>query len=213
MVIMKKLLIIGAGGFGREVLGYALDIPKEQRNWEIYGFLDDNPNALDGYDLEYKIVSSIKEYIPKKDEVFICALGEPKLKLKICREFESKGAMFISLIHPTAIIGRTSTYGNGLIMAPYSVITENICLGKYVTINIFSGFGHNSKAEDGCTLSSHCDITGYAYLEEGVFLGSHVSILPNVKIGRCTRVGAGSVVIKNVSPNVVVFGNPAKIIF
>lgn len=210
---MKKLIIIGAGGLGREVLGYALDIPKEKRDWEVHGFIDDNSNALDNYNLEYKIVGSIKDYNSKSDEVFICALGEPKLKIKICLELKAKGASFINLIHPTASIGRTSTYGEGLVMAPNSVVTENVRLGKFVTINVFSVIGHDAVAEDGCTLSPHCAVTGFTYLEEGVFLGSHASVIPNIRVGKYSRIGAGSVVLKRVPPDVVMFGNPAKTIF
>jgi len=207
---MKRLLIIGAGGFGREVLGYALDIKKENRDWEVYGFLDDNPNALDNYNYDYKIVDTIRNHLIKEDEIFICALGDPKMKLKICQEYKAKGAMFTNIIHPTSRIGRTSTYGQGLIMCPYSSITENVKIGEFNTINSFSGYGHDSIAEDGCTLSAHCDATGYVYLEEGVFLGSNVTIVPSVRIGRYSRIGAGSVVLKNVPANITIFGNPAK---
>ena len=210
---MKKLLIIGAGGFGREVLGYALDIKRENRDWELYGFLDDNPDALDNYNCEYKVVGPIHDHIIQEDEIYVCALGDPKAKLKIGRDFKARGAVFANIIHPTARIGRTSVYGQGLIMCPYSIITENVKIGEFNTINLFSGYGHNAIAEDGCTLSSHCDVTGYAYLEEGVFLGSNVSILPGVRVGKYSRIGAGSIVLKNVPAYVTMFGNPANKIF
>lgn len=210
---MKKLLIIGAGGFGKEVLGYALDIKEEDRDWEVYGFLARNPNALDNYKCGYKIINTIQDHVINEDEVFICALGDPKIKLQICREFKAKGAVFTNIIHPTARIGRTSTYGQGLIMCPYSSITENVRIGEFNTINSFSVYGHDSVAEDGCTLSPNCDVSGYVYLEEGVFLGSNVTIVPNVRIGKYSRIGAGSVVLKNVPENVTMFGNPANKIF
>ena len=61
---MKKLIIIGAGGFGREVLGYALDMPVSQRDWEVFGFIDDNLAALDQYSMDYHVIGSIKEHVP-----------------------------------------------------------------------------------------------------------------------------------------------------
>lgn len=209
---MKKLLIIGAGGFGREVLGYALSIEKNKRDWEVYGFLDDNLNALNKYACRFKVIDTIRDHILNKDEVYICAIGDPEIKLKICREYKAKGANFTNIIHPTAIIGATSVYEHGLIMAPYSIITENVRIGEFNTINTHSGYGHDAVAEDGCTLSSHCDVTGFVHLEEGVFMGSGASIFPGRRIGRYSKIGMGSVVLKNVPEKVTVFGNPAKVI-
>jgi sugar O-acyltransferase (sialic acid O-acetyltransferase NeuD family) len=210
---MKKLIIVGAGGFGREVLGYALEIQKTQNCWEVAGFIDDNLSSLDNYDKSYKIIGTVKDHSVREEEVFICAIGDPVSKLKVCRQLEDKGAEFINLIHPTSIIGNSCKIGKGLIMAPFSIITQNVNIGNFVTINIFSSFGHDSVAEDGCTLSAHCDVTGFAYLEEGVFLGSNAVIKPTVRIGKYSRIGIGSVVLKSVPDNVVVFGNPAKIVF
>ena len=210
---MKKLIIIGAGGFGREVLGYALDMPVSQRDWEVFGFIDDNLAALDQYSMDYHVIGSIKEHVPKSEEVFICALGDPKIKLQVCGMLEEKDATFTNVMHPSALIGRTAKHGNGLIMAPYSGLSADVKLGKFVTVNSYSGFGHDSVAENGCTLSAHCDVTGFGYLEEGVFLGSHAVVAPHVRVGKYAKVGAGSVAIKNVEAFSVVFGSPAKVIF
>ena len=210
---MKNLVIVGAAGFGREVLLYALGIMKVKKEFEIKGFIDDNLQALDGYKYDYKILSAIDDYEICEDDVFICTIGDVNIKKRICEGLLNRGAEFINLIHPTAIVGFSSTMGIGNIMAPYSVITQDVKIGDFVTINCSSGCGHDAEVGDFCTICSGCDITGAVKLKECVFLGSNVSISPKIVVGRGARVGAGSVVIKNVKENTAVFGNPAKEIF
>jgi sugar O-acyltransferase (sialic acid O-acetyltransferase NeuD family) len=209
---MKRLIIIGAGGFGREVLCYANDIEANGCDWKVYGFLNDDEyaDALDNYNVPYSIIGSIKGYMPQDDDVFVCAIGDPKAKLQICKSMKARGAKFISLIHPTAYIGQRAQFGEGLIMAPRASIGPDTTIGNFVTINTNSGFGHDSSAEDGCTLSALCDVTGYCYLEEGVFLGTHVSVLPHVRVGKYAKIGAGSVIYKKVPEGAIMYVSPAK---
>jgi serine acetyltransferase len=70
--------------------------------------------------------------------------------------------------------------------------------------------GHDAVIGDGCTISGHCDVTGFASLGEGVFMGTHASVLPRAVVGDSAVIGAGSVVLKKVQPNTTVFGVPAK---
>ncbi|CAK8723204.1 MAG: sugar O-acyltransferase, sialic acid O-acetyltransferase NeuD family [Candidatus Electronema aureum] len=208
--VMKKLIIIGAGGFGREVLCWALDCQTVQNDWRVYGFLDENLRALQGFDCPCQLVGYPSSYIPAQDEVFICAIGDPRIKLSICEIFMSRGAQFINLIHPTALIGLNNKIGQGCIFCPRSAITTNVTLGDFVTINAYSGIGHDAVLGKGVTLSAYCDVTGNAVLGEGVFLGSHAVVLPSAKVGDYAIVGAGSVVLKTVKAGVTVMGVPAK---
>lgn len=211
----KKLLIIGAGGFGREVMAMALDICSvKQVGWEMYGFLDDNTKALDGVDtLGYGIADTITGHNVSDSCVYACAIADYKIRERICGEYIANGAEFIDVIHPTSKIGRSSRTGKGLIMAPYSCITENAVIGDFVIINGYTGIGHDAVLGDYCTLSAHCDITGHTVLGKGVFLGSSAVIAPSVTVGDGSRVGAGSIVVKRVKPYTTVFGNPARQIF
>ncbi|MCA9041692.1 MAG: hypothetical protein KDA65_15170, partial [Planctomycetaceae bacterium] len=80
----KQLLIIGAGGLGREVLAWAIDASNlSETGWNVAGFLDSNRKALDGYPLPagYTVVGDPKTYQPTSNEVFVCAIGDPAVKL------------------------------------------------------------------------------------------------------------------------------------
>ena len=207
---MKRLLIIGAGGFGREVLSWALDIPPAGRDWEVGGFLDANQDALKGYNCNYAILADPSTYTPLENDRFVCALGHPQTKLRICEALQQKGAHFIELIHPSAIIGRNVSAGAGCVFCPGAILTSDITIGNFVTINALATIGHDATVGDGCTLSGHVDVTGFANLGKGVFLGSHATILPGAEVGDYAVVGAGSVVLKKVKAGATVMGVPAK---
>jgi sugar O-acyltransferase (sialic acid O-acetyltransferase NeuD family) len=207
---MQKLLIIGAGGFGREVLNWALDAETLQEEWRVAGFLDENPLALESFSIPYPILGSPSSYLPAEEDVFVCAIGDPQTKLRVCEELQARGAKFITLVHPTAVIGRYNKIGQGCIFCPRSCITTNIVLGDFVTINVSSGIGHDASIGKGTTFSAFCDVTGNTVLGEGVFLGSHAVVLPSVVVGDYARIGAGSVVLRKVKPGATVMGVPAK---
>lgn len=207
---MKKILIVGAGGFGREVYTWINDSKNNYLNWQIIGFLDDDQLALQDYDYNKNIISSIADYEPEEDEYLVIAIGSPKGKEKLVNTLLEKGAKFETFIHKTAIIGKNVKLGTGSILCPNSIITCDATIGKYVTINCNSGIGHDAAIGDYSTLSAHVDVTGFVKLGERVFVGSNACILPKVTVSNDAVVGAGSVVTRNVKEGHTVFGNPAK---
>ena len=208
---MKRLIIVGAGGFGREVYSWAEAHPDCGRLWEIAGFLDDNPAALDGFDYTANILSAVLDYSPHSNDLFVCAIGSPAIKRKVCEKLLGSGAEFISLVHPTAVIGFNVVIGVGTIICPHVIVTCDVTIGDFVAINCLSSIGHDVQIADWVTLSGHCDVTGQTELGEMAFLGSGARILPLKKVGARAMVGAGSVVISHVPADVKVFGNPALI--
>ena len=206
----KRLLIISAGDFGREVLGWAFDIAKEQKTWEIAGFLDDRPEILDSYDCPVGIIGDPNSYQPQNDDLFVCAIGDTATKLKYCDELQSRGARFTTLIHPTVVVGPGCNIGKGCILCPNTTITTNVTIGDHAFLNLSSTVGHDVVIGDGCTMSNQTDVNGHARLGKGVFIGSHASILPGIEVGEFATVGAGSIVTQKVDPHTTVFGVPAR---
>lgn len=207
---MRRLLIVGAGGFGREMLGWVQAIPAANRDWEVAGFLDANSKALDSFGIEYPILGDPASHTPASDEAFICAIGDPTNKLRVCRDLKARGAQFVTFVHPTAIIGSGCQIGEGSVLCPGAVITTNVILGRFVTLNVYASVGHDTILGDGCTLNGHTDVTGCARLGEGVFMGSHATVLPRAVVGDYAVIGGGSVVLRRVRANATVMGVPAK---
>lgn len=212
-----RVLIIGAGGLGREVLGWlrsypeSIQLPKDQ--WYFGGFLDDNLKALDNYDMEESIIGKPLEFDYKQSDRLICTIADPKTKLDICHQIESNNGKFVNLISDATILKRNNKIGKGVILVPGATMTTNVTIGNFVILNVYSSIGHDVVVGDGCTINGHTDVTGRVVLNEGVFIGTHASVIPSVTVGAYARIGAGSVVVRNVSPYTTVMGVPAKKIF
>jgi len=207
---MKKIVIVGAGGFGREMLGWVQQHPSCGKEWEVVGFLDDRADALDGFDYSLRVIHGIGEYRPSPDDLLLMALGNPATKKKIAESLLASGAKFMTFVHPSAIVGNHVELGEGAVICPRCVLTSDIIVGDFAMYNVASTSGHDVRVGDYCTLSGQCELTGGVVLEEGVFLGCHALVIPGKRIGAWATVGAGAVVISNVKPGTTVFGNPAK---
>ncbi|MBR2182350.1 MAG: NeuD/PglB/VioB family sugar acetyltransferase [Acidaminococcaceae bacterium] len=207
--MVRNLLIVGASGFGREVLQWVKDINKIENRWNILGFLDDNLNALDGYECDYKVVGKIQDWNPKGNEDFVIAIANPVIKERVVNELESKGAKFVSVIHPTALIGGFNHFGRGVVVYPYAKITVNTKIGDFVTL-LGSNIGHDVVIKEYATICGLCSINGHVQIGKNAFVGSHVVIAPSKKVGNNAYVGNGSVVITNIRAGYKVYGNPAK---
>lgn len=206
---MKDIIIVGAGGCGREVLQWILDTNKVKPIWNIKGFIDDDVTVLMGIYCEYSIIDTIIDYQPLDTDYFVCAIGVPSVKKIVINKLKSKGAKFTSIIHPKAVISDSCSYGEGLIAYPYSIIGVNVKLGKFVNV-LLASIDYDSIVNDYTSISAYCAIGNNVRLGESVFLSSHSVIKNGVKIDNNVQVGASSVVLEDVPDDVKVWGNPAK---
>ena len=206
---MKDLIIVGASGFGREMVKYIEDINREKPTWRLKGFIDDNLHALDGYPCDYKVIGAIKDWQPSEIEEFVCALAFPEVKRKVVELLKEKGARFITLIHPTAMLHTYCSIGEGTVITPHSVISANAKVGDFVSV-LGSNVAHDASVGDFSTLSGKCALNGHVQCGKMVYMGCGVLVAPSKKIGDGATVGIGSVVISNVKAGTAVFGNPAK---
>ena len=205
----KDILIVGASGFGREVIRLIENINEKTPIWNVMGFLDDNPNTLDGVECGYDVVGSIKNWNPKPHEWFACALAFPEVKKKVVCSLKERGAKFATLIHPSAVINPRSFIDEGTIITNNCSISDNARVGSFCTI-LGSGVAHDVSVGDYSTLSGRCQLNGHVQCGKMVYMGCGVLVAPSKKIGDGATVGIGSVVISNVKAGTTVFGNPAK---
>lgn len=207
---MTPVYIVGAGGFGREVLQWASDHPDCGVKWRIAGFLDDNASALDGFSRDVGILGPITGHVPDSESLYLCGLGLPGAKRAVCEKLAAAGARFLTLVHPRAYAGTEVVFGEGCVVCPGAVLSCDIRLGSFVTVNLNATVGHDAVIGDFSTLSALCDVTGFVRVGSDCFIGSRAGIVPHKKIGDGVHVGAGSTVINDIASGEKVFGVPAR---
>ena len=206
---MKKLLIIGARGFGREVYDLALDCIEGGADFEIKGFLDDKKDALDGLSGYPPIVSSVEDYVPEEDDIFICGLGTPEWRKNYTEKILDKGGRFTTLISPYAIIRRTARIGVGCIITASSNISMDAHVADHCAV-LSSAVGHDVRIGKYSVLSGRVSLNGFVEVGDMAYIACGAIVAPHKKIGEGAMVGTGSVVISNVKSHIKVFGNPAR---
>lgn len=207
---MRKLIIIGGGGFGKEVACWVKQCKEHNKEWSLEDYIDFGLENEETSSQNDEILSKIEKFTPISDFVFAIALQSPKLKLQVAERCINKGVSFINIIHPTVLIGEDVSLGFGCILCPYVVLTSKVKVGNFVIFNLFSYASYDSEVGDGCTINPHCGIMISAKLGKGVFMGGSSVVFPRKSIGDYAFIGAGSVVINNVKENEKVFGVPAR---
>jgi len=206
---MCNILIVGAGGFAREVYYWANDAFSKEK-YRIKGFLSYNQKDLEGVNIKADIVGNDDNYKIEKNDRFIIAIGDIDIKKRAVSRLKKRGAKFISLIHPTALIIPTAKIGEGVVICPYCLVSDNVQLDDFVMVNAYAICGHDVKVGKYCILAPYSVVAGSGILEDEVFLGIHSTVIPGKKVGYKAKVSANSVVMRDVPLKQLVLGVPGK---
>lgn len=206
---MKNIVVIGAGGFGREVVMLIEDINKVNNEWNIVGFVDDNPEILGKKINGTEVVGDI-DWLSKQEFFVINAIGHGKIRKEINERLKESKNTFATLIHPSVIESSSVIVGEGSIICAGSIITTNVLIGEHVIINLSCTIGHDDVLHDYVTILPGSNISGFVNLNEGVTIGTGTQVIQNLKIGEYTMVGAGATVVKDLPGNCTAVGSPAK---
>lgn len=205
---LKKLWIIGAGGFGREVFGASQSALGRGTEWEVAGFLNDIADSLDRF-AEFPRIHAGTDYVPQEDDVFTCAVGEMPGRRMVCEKFRARGARFINLVQPYACVSPSASLGEGVIVEAMAGIGAGASIGDFTTVLSHANIGHDAQIGAYVSVAPFAAILGRTSIGDGTMIGCHAVVLPDVKIGPGATIGAGSVVLKDVPPGATVFGVPA----
>ena len=206
----KKIVIMGAGEFSREIYSVVFDCIAAGADWEFRGFIDDRLHQLDDFPHEGAMLGAIEAYEPAVDDLVIPAFGDSEVREKYVRILQGKGARFGTLIHPTASVGHHVAIGEGSVLMQFVTVTADAKIGKFVNVGVRSTISHGNKIGDFVSMSSQCCMSGGVTVEDHVFMGTNVTIVPRVTVGRSAYLCAGAVVMKDVNPCRRAMGNPAR---
>lgn len=198
------MIIVGAGGFGREVFEYALDA-----GVAVEGFLDDNPNALAGFFGFPAIIGSVECADPDAGH-YVVAVGDPCLRARMAGMLGVRGCVLRSLVHPSATVARSASLEPGVVIAPGVVVGACARLGRNVMANVSAAIGHDSRIGAHSVLAPFTAVNGWADIGDEVFIGSQAVITLARRVGPHSKVAAGAVVTRDCEPGSLMVGNPAK---
>lgn len=207
--------IVGAGGFGREVIPLANKNLRmvSQGNFRLV-FIDDGDVAknVNGYD-----VLTTEKFLAQKagERFFNIAIGNSRIREKVCNILLDGGARPFSISASNAVVLDGNELAEGSILCPFSMVTSNTRIGKFFHANIYSYVAHDCEIGDFVTFAPSVKCNGNVRIESHAYIGTGAVIKQGtpehpIVIGEGAVVGMGAVVTKSVPAGAVVVGNPAK---
>lgn len=209
---MKKIAILGTGGFARELTTLIQDINAFSPTYDFIGYVDGflpKDTLVNGY----PVIGNDDEINNVSEELgLVLAFGDPKLKKRVKTKFTNPLLFFPTLIHPSVMIGdrRFVEIGEGCIICAGCILTTNIRIKDFVTLNLQCTVGHDTTINEYSSFMPTCNISGEVNVGEGVYCGTGVKIINLTSIGDYTIVGAGAVIAKSLPARCTAVGVPAK---
>ncbi len=212
---MKHLIIVGVGGFAREVYGHAFHSLGYGVEWNLKGFLDgDVCLSEDEYQkLDLPLLGDINTYEIQTDDVFICGIGNGLVRKKLVDTIQQKGGEFINVIHKSVEIHPHVKMGIGNVLCYGVFLQEHATIGNFVVLNAYAGLGHDSQAADFSSFMGRAGLCGYAKAGAFACLETGAQVLPHAVVEDYAHIGVGAVVYKKAKQGKTYLGNPALPIF
>lgn len=212
---MRKLVIIGAGDFGREMANVVERINEAsiESKWNLIGFVDDNEiiqgTLIDGYE----VCGTCEWLNNQQEEIYaICSLGVAKTRKKVISKINNDNVKWATLIDPDARVYKDAEVGEGSIICGGSILAINTKIHNHVIVNLNCTLGHDDIIDDYCVVNPGVNVSGKVHVKECTDLGTGAKIIQGNNIGPNTVVGAGAVVLRDIPAECTAVGCPAKAI-
>ena len=213
-IVTQQLVVLGAGGFGREVLDVVDAVngsrPATAPAFEVLAVLDDgkpDPASLEAFGVP--LLGRIEALHDLPLEVgYVIGIGSPQIRRAIDQAFQARPCPV--LVHPSVTMGRDVHLGPGTVVCAGARLTNHIRVGRHVHLNLNSTVGHDASLASYVTVSPLVAISGNVILEEGVMIGTGASLNPGITVGAASIIGSGAAVAHDIPPGVMAVGVPAK---
>lgn len=207
------LVIVGAGGHGRETLDVVEAINAVTSTWQFLGFVAAEADAD-------RLVRRGAAHLGGDDELaagrwppgtsYVVGIGAGDVRRRLGEVAASAGLVPATLVHPAATVGSDVRLGPGVVLAAGARVTTNVDIGPHSQLNVNAVVSHDSVVGGHVTLSPGSIVNGDCRIDDGAFLGTAAVVVRGCSVGAGAVIGAGAVVVRDVPPGVTAIGVPAR---
>lgn len=209
----KRLILVGAGDLGKEVIGWILASASLDLNTNTtLCFIDDYVKSMTVAGIHIAYIGSIVDYSPAEGDQLLVAVANPTARSAIVPDLLSRGCELVSYIHPSVQISTDTKIGQGCILLPNSVVSFGAIIGDFSIVNCCSSIGHHANVGSFVTISSHVDIMGHCVIGDQVFMGSGSRVLPGKRLGRSSTIGPGATAVVPLAPARTLYAPLSKLL-
>ena len=204
----RSLYVFGAGGHGKVVADIAI-----QAGWRVLALLDDNPELAESTVLGLRVIvgrDGIEDLL-RSDDLVALGIGSNAVRMRIQRELENRGIRVQTIISRHAVVSSWARIGRGTVVMPGAIVNAGAVIGDGVILNTGAVVEHDCEIGDFAHVSPNSTIGGTAKVGRLSQVAIGASVLPRVRVGARTILGAGSVATRDLPDDVIAYGVPARI--
>lgn len=213
MAGVQPLVLVGAGGFGRETAEAVHAVNDERPAFDLLGFVDDAPELAGGRVDGLSVLGPVAAVRTMTHVQVVVCTGHPgnyTSRKRIVDALALTPDRFATVVHPAAILPRSVALGPGSVVLATAVATTAVRLGAHVAVMPGVVFTHDDVVGDYATFGAGARLAGRVQVREGAYLGAGALIREDRTIGAWSLVGMGSIVTRDVPPGEVWAGVPAR---
>jgi sugar O-acyltransferase (sialic acid O-acetyltransferase NeuD family) len=220
--VTVPIVIVGAGGFGREVVDVIEAINAEASTtdpsaaaWQLLGVVDDSPTEQNRDRLAARSVrylGTTDEFLGQQHEAvsYVIGIGSPPVRRRLAERWDAAGHSAATLVHPSATLGAAVGIGPGSVLCAGARVTTNITLGQHVHVNPNVTIGHDTSIGDFTSLNPSSSISGDCVIGGEVLVGVGGIVLNALTVGDGATIGGAACAVRDVGPGTTVVGVPAR---
>lgn len=215
------LVVVGAGGFGREVvdvidaINAAALVRTGSPEWQLLGVVDDGVSPENLGRLQQRSIphlGSTDAFLSSapRPTSYVVGIGSPRVRRRIVETFDVAGHVAAVLVHPDATIGSQVEIGVGTVICAGARVTTNIVIGRHVHLNPNATVGHDTRIDDFVSLNPQAAVSGDCVIESDVLVGVGGIVLNALRVGRGSIIGGAACAVRDVPAGTTVVGVPAR---
>jgi len=208
----EKLVVIGTGGLGREVMFLITEVNKEKVIFDVLGFIDGDDSKVGTIVDGFQVLGTDDWLLQCNEEMsVVVAIGSGKTRRLVCDKISiNKKLKFPTIIAKNTVLPTTVLFGQGCIVLPSCVFSPNVSIGDFSVINPACTIAHDVIIEDFATISPGVNIAGNVHIKSYTSIGIGACVIQGISIGCNTIIGAGATVVNDIPNDCTAVGVPAK---